>query len=152
MKKETSLYLMIAIIIVISCVTLGIIYYENNNSLKAINIKEIKSVTLYPFQTEESTKKAYTYDFKDPDDMKIVNNIINYLNTGKVSGVEKGAFVMWGGMPQHLVLELTDERNIDIRAINGLLVGQSSSNKTYKFDSPQLGKLFADEIKRIFNK
>lgn len=142
-------------IILAICATSGIIYYKNKNNFKAINIKEVKSVTLYPFQGAVPTKKAYNYDTENSKDMKVINNIIYDLNTGKSLGEEKGVIALNGGTPEHLVIDLSNGQYIDISTTGAsadqVLVSQSSADKTYIVYSPKLRRLFMDELQRIFN-
>lgn len=151
MPKRILYYSIILIIVVAILAILGFIYYKDKNSLKAINVKVVK---LYPFQGPNPAK-VYSYDTKNPNNKKVINDIVSYLNEGKSFGIEKRVFVLNGGTPPRLILELTNGQNIEI-SITGasadqVLVTQSKTNKTLKFYSPELRKLFEDEVKRIFN-
>lgn len=79
MQKRTLYCSIIVIIVVAILATLGFIYYMNKNRLKTISIKDVKSVKLFPFQGANHTKE-YSYDSENPNDMKVINNVINSLN------------------------------------------------------------------------
>lgn len=154
MKKKALLSLVILVIIAALCAASGLIYHKDKYSLNTISIKDVKSVTLYPFQGAASSKKAYCYDTSNADDIKVINNMVNYLNTGKTLGTEIGEIVSQGGTYQHLVLKLNNGEEIRIwppvnNSAGQLLVTESRSNKTYKFYSPELSRLFDDEIQRV---
>lgn len=150
MPKRTLYYSVILIIILAILATLGVIYYKDKNSLKAINIKDVKAVKLFPFQGANPAKE-YSYNTKNSKDIKVINDIVIYLNKGKSFGIEKRVFALQGGTPPRLVLELTNGQNIEISTTGALadqvLVTQSNTNRTFKIFSPELRKLFTDELK-----
>jgi hypothetical protein len=117
MRKKSLYYLIIVIIFTVIIALLGFLYYNHNNSLKTINIKDVESVKLSPFEGAIHTKE-YIYDTKNPKYMEIINNIINYLNEGKSLGTQIGEPVMQGGTPQRLILEL-------LNGISKLLTSQA---------------------------
>lgn len=154
MPKRTLYYSTTLLIVVAILAALGFIYYKDKNSLEAINIKDVKEVKLYPFRGAKPPKE-YSYDTRNPNDKKVINYIVNYLNEGESLGIEKRVFILQGGTPPRLVLELTNGQNIEISTTGAstdqVLVTQSKTNKTLKVFSTGLRKLFEDEVRRIFN-
>lgn len=152
MKKRTLFYTAIVMISVAISVIVGFTYYKDKNSLKVINITEIKAVKFFPFQGPNHAKE-YNYDTKNPDDMEAINNMVQFLDTGKSLGIEKRVFILNGGTPERLVLELTNGQYIEIStnyaSVDQVLVTQSSTSKTFIVYSPEFRKLFGDELKRI---
>lgn len=151
MKNKTIFYLVIVGIIVIGSALIGLVSY--NNSINNINISEVKSVKFFPFRGA-IPKKEYTYNTGNADDTRIVNNIISYINSGKIVGTKR-LTVSQGGSPEALILELNSGQDIEITirdaGIGQVLITKDSRNMALKLYSPELRKLFTDEFKRIFS-
>lgn len=154
MKKKTLFKLIIVMLIVAISATISIFYYMDRDSLKNINISKVKSVSLYPFIVTIH-RRVYNYNTKNIDDMKVINNIVNYLKAGKYVGTQKSLVISLGGTYPTLALELTNGQSIEIQMEGAekdqVLIEQSSTHKIYKFYSPELRKLFTDELRHRFN-
>lgn len=154
MKKQRLIKLIIVMLIVAISATVGIFYYKDRDSLKNINISKVKSVSLYPFIVT-TQRRVYNYNTKNIDDMKVINNIVNYLKSGKYVGTQESLVISLGGTYPTLALELTNGQTIEVQMEGAekdqVFIEQSDKHKIYKFYSPELRRLFTDELQLRFN-
>ena len=86
------------------------------NTIKVLKSEDIKSAKIELSSAGGMTAKTYTFDFNNSKQTKILEDVIKYLNLGKVQGYSDEKVTNKGGSPTLLILVLKDGSVINIQS------------------------------------
>lgn len=145
--KKKPLFIITIIIIITTIFATRFIYNTNKYSFKNLTIAEVKSVTLFPFQSARTIDTPYTYSKATSEDIQAMNVIVKGLNTiGRKVKVFKGPASMNGGADEYWQVNLTNGKSINLGIYNKdqVMIGPAV------YSSPELVNVLSDELNRIY--
>ncbi|MDP4146053.1 MAG: hypothetical protein Q8936_16445 [Bacillota bacterium] len=137
-------------------------------TIKTLKFENIKAARIELARTGGSPTKNYTFDFNNPDHVKLLKDIVNSLNTGKVQGEADERISNKGSSPTVLILELKNGSIIQIKAavenkttklshgstevsqidIPGeIIISTNTNEKPIRMLSPEIRKLIDNKVK-----
>jgi hypothetical protein len=139
------------------------------NAIRILNLKDISSVKVQLSTAGASPAIEYAFGLNNPEQLKIVRNIIGDLNSGKVQGNTDEKVVRKGGTPTMLILKLKDGSVIQVKcAVQGKEISSNglegivqdeipdevtimvNTESPFRILSPELNKLIKSGYKDIF--
>lgn len=87
------------------------------NTIKTLKFEEVKSARIELGRAGASPIKNYFFDFNNSNHAKVLKDVINHLNSGKIQGNAYDEKVTdKGGSPTYLILTLKDGSVINIKS------------------------------------
>lgn len=163
-------------LVLISCIVFITGYYVGisvklTNTIKTLKFENIKSARIELTGMGGGPIKNYVFDANNPDQIKIIRDVISSLNSGKVQGSADEKITNKGGSPPFLILEPKDGSVIRIKAAvggkvtkfadgstersqfdipNQITISRNSNEKPIRILSPEIRKLIDGGYKNTF--
>ena len=111
---------------------------KRTNSIGQLNYEEVKSARIELGRVGGDSIKNYTFDLNNSEHAKIIKDIVNYLNQGKVQGNADEKISNKGSSPTILFLEFNNGSVIQIKSAVGARITKLNNGSTEiaQFDIP----------------
>ena len=109
--------LLISLILILVIPLVIFATYKEKNKFRVPIIEDINSINIAPAKVGLGIgTKDELFNLNKKEHLDMVNNILNWLKSGKVMGNTKCDIISHGGTPTYLIIELKDGTKIHIQS------------------------------------